>query len=154
MSTDQNNFHEAVNRIFHKDDRYDKGAYYFLRKALDYSVKEGIGQRKDNHISAQELLEGIRKFGLDQFGPMTLTLFEYWGVTHCEDFGEIVFNLVEAGIFGRRDEDSKEDFKGGYDFEKAFLYPFLSKKKCQAMERKLAKTEEELNDPDDAKASG
>ena len=48
------------------------------------------------HVSGQELLDGIRRFALNQFGPMVVTVFEEWGVHNCRDFGEIVFNMVES----------------------------------------------------------
>ena len=66
-----------------------------------------------------------RQYALRQFGPMVPTVFAYWGVTRCQDFGEMVFNLIQVNIFGRTDTDSIEDFKGGYDFDEAFRRPFL-----------------------------
>jgi uncharacterized repeat protein (TIGR04138 family) len=36
----------------------------------------------------------------------------------------MVFNLIGAGIFGKTDEDSMEDFKSVYDFDEAFVKPF------------------------------
>jgi len=48
-----------------------------------------------------------------------------WGVHRCEDFGEIVFNMVEHDLLAKTSEDSRENFKGGYDFEEAFRKPFL-----------------------------
>ena len=78
-------------------------------------------------MSGQQLLEGIREFALRQYGPMAITVLDEWGVRRCEDFGEIVFNLVDHGhgLFGKTETDSREDFKGGYDFEEAFKKPFL-----------------------------
>jgi uncharacterized repeat protein (TIGR04138 family) len=52
------------------------------------------------------LLEGIREYALERFGPMTLTLMDHWNIRKCRDFGEIVFNLVEHGILGRTENDS------------------------------------------------
>jgi uncharacterized repeat protein (TIGR04138 family) len=75
-------------------------------------------------VRGQELLDGLRQFALDQFGPLAKTVLNYWGVQRGEDFGEIVFNLVEVGILGKTDEDSRADFKGGYDFDVAFVKPF------------------------------
>ena len=40
----------------------------------------------------------------------------------------MVFNLIEAGIFGKTEEDSLEDFKNVYDFEEAFVKPFAPAK--------------------------
>jgi uncharacterized repeat protein (TIGR04138 family) len=28
---------------------------------------------------------------------MAIVVFEEWGITSCEDFGEIVFNMVDEG---------------------------------------------------------
>ena len=58
-----------------------------------------------------ELLEGVRQYALKEFGPMVVTVFSYWGIRSCEDIGHMVFNLIGAGIFGKTEEDSIEDFK-------------------------------------------
>lgn len=55
---------------------------------------------------------------------MSLTVLKTWGITKTEDFGEIVFNLVESGQLGKTDRDRKEDFANGYDFQSAFAKPF------------------------------
>jgi uncharacterized repeat protein (TIGR04138 family) len=120
------NFNEALSQILREDSRYDEQAYLFLRESLDFTMKmlakpEG---GKFRHVSGGELLEGIRQYALQEFGPMARTVLKHWGVERCEDFGEIVFNLVEKGILGKNDQDRKEDFAGGYDFDKAFCVPF------------------------------
>jgi len=120
-------FFEAVNDIHTKDDRYQPEAYFFVREALDYSIKT-LKKPKDGperHISGQELVQGIRQYALEQFGPMTVTVFKSFGITSCQDFGEIVFNLVECGKLGKTEEDTKDDFRNGYDFHEAFVLPFL-----------------------------
>jgi len=80
---------------------------------------------KNGHVSGNELLEGIREYALDRFGPMSLTMMNHWNIRKCRDFGEIVFNLVEHGILGRTENDTLDDFEGGYDFKTAFEDPFL-----------------------------
>ncbi len=121
------NFPEVVKEIQQKDDRYAKGAYFFIREALDHTLKslDKNSRKNKGHVSGEELLEGIRSFALDRFGPMTLTLMNHWNIRQCRDFGNIVFNLVEFGILGRTDNDSLEDFEGGYNFQEAFESPFL-----------------------------
>ena len=121
------NFPEVVKEIHQKDGRYAKGAYFFIREALDHTLKslDKNSRKNKGHVSGEELLEGIRSFALDRFGPMTLTLMNHWNIRQCRDFGNIVFNLVEFGILGRTDNDSLEDFEGGYNFTEAFESPFL-----------------------------
>lgn len=122
------NFAEIVEEIVRQDPRYDRDAYSFVREGLDFTLKllrkSGPGNPAHRHVSGQELLEGLRQYALDQFGPMAKTVLDYWGVHKCEDFGEIVFNMVDRGILGKTQEDSRADFQGGYDFNEAFVRPF------------------------------
>jgi len=120
-------FEEAIERIVAKDPRYHRDAYLFVREALDYTQKLVSKGNKGRirHVTGQELLEGIRQFAIEQFGPMTLTVFEEWGIRNCQDFGEIVFNMVENKLLAKTERDSRDDFAGGYDFEEAFRKPFL-----------------------------
>lgn len=120
-------FAEALERILQDDSRYDAEAYLFLKEALDHTVRT-LGkprQGPQRHVSGQELLEGIRDYALQEYGPMAFRVLDTWGVKRCEDFGELVFNLIAVGIFGKTDTDKKEDFAGGYDFYDAFVKPFL-----------------------------
>ena len=124
------NFLEMVNLIVKEDDRYTRGAYGFLKEALDFTMdkerkrKGQVVSKTQRHVTGQELLEGVREYALDQFGPMAYTVLTSWGLERCEDFGEMVFNLIEYGVFSKNEDDSKEDFAAIYDFEEAFLKPF------------------------------
>lgn len=121
------NFEEGLALILETDRRYQRDAYLFVREALDYTQKMVVKEAKEKvrHVSGQELLEGIRRYALNQYGPMALTVLGEWGVNRCEDFGEIVFNMVEAHLLAKTQEDSRADFQGGYSFEEAFRKPFL-----------------------------
>ena len=118
---------DVVAGICKKDSRYAPDAYLFVCEALDFTVKllKKPNRGPDRHVKGRELLEGIRSFALQEFGPLALTVLEFWGVHSTEDFGEIVFNLVATGKLGKTQEDTKEDFAGGYDFFEAFRRPFL-----------------------------
>lgn len=122
-------FPEVIKEIHASDPRYGKGAYYFIREALDHTLKtlEKDKPKNKGHVSGTQLLDGIRDFALDRFGPMTLTIMEHWNIKKCRDFGDIVFNLVDFGILGRTENDSLEDFENGYNFQDAFELPFLPK---------------------------
>lgn len=120
-------FESTLALILAKDPRYQRDAYLFVKDALDHTQKLVVRENKGElrHVSGQELLDGIRDYALTQFGPMTKMVFEEWGITRCEDFGEIVFNMVEIGLLGKTDKDSREDFANGYGFDDAFRKPFL-----------------------------
>ena len=119
-------FAEALDLISSHDPRYARDAYFFLRDALDYTIK--LRKKRNDgstHVTGPQLLDGIRIYALKEFGPMVPTVLQYWGVGRCEDFGEMVFNLIRVGIFGKTDRDSIEDFKGCYTFHEAFVSPFV-----------------------------
>lgn len=126
---------QVLEAIVAKDTRYPREAYYFVREALDVAQRKftkaasKAAKDKPAHVSGQQLLEGIRAHSLEQFGPLTLMVLEEWGIRRGEDFGEIVFNMVESSLLGKTENDSREDFKGGYDFFEAFRRPYLPKAK-------------------------
>ena len=131
------NFEEAIGRIRAKDPRYERDAYLFVREALDHTQKSiGKDSRGRLHVTGQELLGGIREFALSQFGPMTMTVLEEWGIRCSQDFGEIVFNMVEIGLLAKTKEDSRADFQPGYDFFEVFRKPFMPSSK--QLEREIA----------------
>lgn len=122
------NFDEELEKIFAKDARYPREAYVFVREALDHTQKMIGKPAKDDvprHVSGQQLVEGAKEYALQQYGPMALTVLGEWGIRRCEDIGEIVFNMVENSLLAKTDQDSRNDFKGGFDFEEVFRKPFL-----------------------------
>ena len=120
-------FPEVVMEICETDLRYSPEIYSFVREGLDHTLKM-LKRQKHNgvrsHVTGQELLNGLREFALNEFGPMSKTVLNDWGVKSCEDFGAIVFNLVNAGVLGKTESDSLNDFKGGFNFDEAFVKPF------------------------------
>lgn len=119
-------FEEAVVEIRRRDGRYDPDAYAFLKDALDHSVRAKREREGGEypHVSGRELLFGIRDLALEEFGPMAATVLEIWGVTCSEDIGEMVFQLIDIGAFGKSEDDSLEDFGEVFSFTEAFRDPF------------------------------
>ena len=103
---------------------YHANAYQFVFSALRHA-QENLGRDRSNedtgHVSARELLRGVQELALEHFGLMTITVFSDWGITGTEDFGKIVFELIEAGEMRRTDDDHLEDFVDVYDFQKDFV---------------------------------
>ena len=126
-------FNETLSQIIKEDSRYHAEAYVFMRDALDFSSKilKKPAKGPQKHISAAELLEGIRQYALREYGPLTMTVLDYWGIHNCVDFGQIVFNLVNKNILRKTESDSIHDFDGGYDFETAFRAPYHPANKCK-----------------------
>ena len=132
-------FDESLDAILRKDPRFHREAYHFVSEALNHTQKlfnkatkaqsrpkagGDLPVEKVRHVTGQQLLDGVRLFALELFGPMTITVLEEWGVRRCEDFGEIVFNMVESSLLHKTEEDTREAFQGGYDFTEAFRRPF------------------------------
>ena len=109
---------EKIRTLVREDPRYPFDAYIFLFQALEYTTTRVVGEKR--HVAGKELLEGIRKFAIEAFGPLTLMVFKAWGVRRTEDWGEMVWNLVTRELMGKTPEDRKEDFADGYVFSDAF----------------------------------
>jgi uncharacterized repeat protein (TIGR04138 family) len=111
----------AILDVAQKHGRYKPNAYRFTLDAVGFTVR---ALEENRHVSGNELLDGIRRLALDRFGPMAKTVFEQWGVVTTEDFGAIVFQLVDEGLLGKTEQDKMSDFARGYDFHEAFVQKF------------------------------
>lgn len=119
-------FAEAVSILADAEPRYHPDAYFFLREALDHTVKLRKRQLGESgHVTGAQLCDGIRNLALQSFGPMVPTVFEYWGIRKTDDFGEMVWKLIELGVFGKTDADSKDDFNAVFSFHDAFVAPYV-----------------------------
>ena len=111
------NYLKKIEEIVEKDPRYKFEAYTFVLAALHDTVSK---LKKPRHISGQELALGIRKYALDQFGPMAKTVLHHWGIRKTLDFGTIVFSLIDVQLISKQSEDKLEDFDKVYEFDDAF----------------------------------
>ena len=101
---------------------YHANAYLFVFAALQYTQERlgrDRGSQQVGHISGTELLGGIRDMAQRHFGLLAKTVFSCWGVTTTEDFGRIVFELIETGRMRKTDDDQLEDFVDVYEFTEA-----------------------------------
>jgi uncharacterized repeat protein (TIGR04138 family) len=126
-------FHPGLAEVVRQDPRYAYEAYEFVFYALHHTQKllgrepsddEGAAGEPHHHVSGPELLEGIRDLALREFGRMARTVFRLWGIERTDDFGEIVFNLIEAGMMSKTSDDSRQDFRGVYDLDRALVEGF------------------------------
>ena len=117
MQTMGEEFYSIVSNIHQQDPRYTPESYEFVMEALAYSQQKF---KKSKHISGEELLAGIRSLLLKNYGPMTMTVLKHWGIKKTDDFGNIVFNLVENKILAKDDQDHYDSFKNAYDFDEVF----------------------------------
>lgn len=125
-------FQEAVASIIEKNPRYHVAAYEFIRDALEFTIKKTrkASKTETSDIPTADLLDGVRLYALKEFGPMAITVLEFWGVRSTEDIGYLVFGLVDAGVFSKTDNDTLDEFRKGYCFDDAFLAPFRPEHKA------------------------
>jgi uncharacterized repeat protein (TIGR04138 family) len=114
---EKKNFYQVIDEICAKDSRYKPDAYEFVMQALHFTQDK---LKREKHVTGRELLEGIREFAIEQYGPMTKTVLEHWGIAKTQDFGNIVFNMVDKKLLSKTDTDSIDDFKDVYDFVTVF----------------------------------
>ncbi|MFN8582386.1 MAG: Minf_1886 family protein [Gemmatimonadaceae bacterium] len=126
---DSNSVNEAVflddvmDQIRVRSTRYHEHAYLFVLAALEYSQQRLSNRR---HVDGRELSLACRDLALERFGVMGRLVLAHWGVTSTEDFGRLVFTLVEAGLLIRQQTDSQEDFVEVFSFDETFdsAYPW------------------------------
>ena len=120
--------HPRLEDLVQRDPRYAYEAYEFIFAALAHTQKllgrvpprEGPAVQ-EYHVSGRELLEGVRDLALREFGLLARVVFRMWGINRTDDFGELVFNLVEAGLMSKTEEDSRKDFHAVYDLDEALV---------------------------------
>ena len=111
-------FQIAVHQVRERDPRYAPQAYSFLCDALSHTVKIlGREDDQDRHVTGGELLAGFRDLAAQEFGPMALYVLKEWGIIVSRDVGNMVYNFIALGYFGKNDTDSIEDFDDGISFE-------------------------------------
>lgn len=108
---------------------YPLDAFLFVQRGLDYTVRhahgelpegEAVGDSPAHHVTGRDLCHGLRMYAIHEYGLLARTVLRRWRVYTCEDFGKIVFAMVEAGLMHKTDDDSLEDFCDVYEFESAF----------------------------------
>ena len=121
--------------LLQSDPRYKLEAYQFVRDALSFA-QEVLGLGKEDatptegeplaepHLTGQQLCEAVRQYSLEQFGYMSQTVLNSWGIESTGDVGEIVYNLIGIGLMKKSDNDRREDFDNVFDFEQAFCNDF------------------------------
>ena len=107
---------------------FPQEAFQFVRDGLAHTVKfvhgedeaEAEAAHRERHVSGQQLCLGLRDFALQQYGMLARTVLSRWGVHKTEDFGRIVFAMIDGGLMRRSDQDTIEDFRSVYEFDEAF----------------------------------
>jgi len=112
---------------------YGIDAFLFVQRGLDHTVKSIHGEQDEEqprfdpetgessrHVSGAELCHGLKEYAIDRYGLLARSVLRRWRITRSEDFGQIVFAMVNAGLMQKTDEDTIDDFMDVFDFAQAF----------------------------------
>jgi uncharacterized repeat protein (TIGR04138 family) len=111
---------------------YPIEAYEFVQHGLNHAVTAVHGPLPEHldgkvpklddpevisrHVSGRQLCLGLRDFAWERWGLLARTVLGRWNITSTNDFGRIVFAMIDAGVFSKTDSDRPEDFRDVYDF--------------------------------------
>ncbi len=108
---------DVLARIRARGGPYHERGYLFVLATIEY-LQSRLDLRR--HVTGAELAWACRDFAREQFGLLAPHVLAHWGITRTEDFGRIVFTLVDVGLLVTQPGDQEGDFEGVYDFTDAF----------------------------------
>ncbi|MCG3178993.1 MAG: hypothetical protein BIFFINMI_01323 [Phycisphaerae bacterium] len=110
---------KSIEDILLANGHYPPEAFAFVQRGLAWTVEQ-LGRSEkpegERHVSGQELSRGLCNFALHEWGLLARTVLESWNVRRTDDFGKIVFYLIENSLMQKQPEDSIEDFHAVYEF--------------------------------------
>jgi uncharacterized repeat protein (TIGR04138 family) len=134
---------KTLEQVVQEYGRYPMEAFEFVRHGLNYTVKHIHGERGEAkgdpdreeqsfHVTGQQLSWGLRNFAIMRYGLMAQAVLQHWGITRTNDFGNIVFAMVNSRLMGKTDDDDIRDFHRVFEFATAFSPPVrpLSAGRC------------------------
>jgi uncharacterized repeat protein (TIGR04138 family) len=134
----------SLDQVVKQDSRYPVEAYLFVREALSFAADslelgcepcdqgdsefdiDAVNQlaRRERHLTGQQLCEAIRQFANSQFGYMAKIVLKSWNVDSTSCFGDIVYNMIHAGIMKKSSRDQRSHFDEVYEFADVFQTHF------------------------------
>ncbi len=100
-----------------RDVRYPCDAYIFVLQGLEFYFAK-INEKR--HVTGGELSGGLVEFARRQFGPLAFEVLRTWGISSTNDFGFIVYNLIDIGAMSKTPSDRVEDFFNVFDLKDYF----------------------------------
>ena len=123
MSTSQQE--QEWSKILEASGPYPIEAFNFVREGLSYTAQHVHGDvaelpEMDRHVSGQQLCLGLRDFAIQRYGLLAPVVLQHWRINRTEDFGRIVFGMIDAGLMSSTHDDTPEAFRCVFDFDEAF----------------------------------
>jgi len=122
--------------------RFPDGAFVFVQEGLAHTVRsvhgpgamdaqtldEDGGQTAgpSRHVTGRDLCMGIREMAMERYGQLAPTVLGRWGIRKTEDFGTLVYAMIDRGDMRCNEDDTLVDFKNVYAFDDAFGVPAVT----------------------------
>ena len=94
-------------------------------RVLSRHLAEAGKSGPELHLSGALLANGLRDCLLTRYGCMARDVLDAWHIRSTSDFGTIVYDLIDVRLLQANANDDISDFDGVYDFNEAFVVPFL-----------------------------
>ena len=95
------------------DRTFPKAAYLLAMEALDFAIKHRASTIKEaakTSLSVAEYHDYFIKFCKQSFGMLALATLHSANIYSNEDLGSVVFNLINAGLLKKTNDDKQEQF--------------------------------------------
>ena len=93
---------------------YTLESYQFVSNAVSATIAKLSAHR---HISAAELLVGIRNYAREQYGAVAPLVMDKMGLRTARNVGEVVYLLISVKVLSASQDDSPEDFNVAFSWE-------------------------------------
>ena len=109
---------------------YPPQAFMFVQEGLRHTAErlyDDVGEdpslgslEGERHVSGAQLCLGLRDHAIKEYGLLARTVLASWNIHSTNDFGRIVFAMVDAELMRKSDDDRIVDFDNVFDFDEAF----------------------------------
>jgi len=110
-----------------KGSHYSPEAFIFVQEGLSFTSNFCKSEPNpyeldefDRHVTGQELCMGLRAYAIEQFGFLARLVLRHWGIEKTDDFGAIVFHMVELDLLRTSPQDCEDDFRSVFNFDEEF----------------------------------
>ena len=124
MSSHQD--HLELKELLESAGPYPLDAFDFVREGLSHTTDSvhGDGAQGDGevsrHVSGQELCLGLRDYAIERYGLLAPVVLRSWHIHRTDDFGRIVFAMIDGGLMSKTADDTMDDFRAVYEFREVF----------------------------------
>jgi uncharacterized repeat protein (TIGR04138 family) len=105
-------FGPKLDELAERDHRFPREAYDFIFQSLKYAMIMDASPppSRSRHVTARQLVEACESFANETYGASAKSQLKSWGIETSSNVGDLVFLLVENGLFGKREDDQRSDF--------------------------------------------